>query len=74
MHPSIALFSTCEKGVIVYTGYTMTKSIQFYNLFSKTVERTIALTHWAMCMHLSGSLIAIGVSGMYYLAVNLQQL
>ena len=63
--PSIAKFSPSERDVVVYTGYGMTKSIQFYDLESKAVTRSIPLTHWARSMDVSpqGSLIAIGTDG-----------
>ena len=61
--PSLAQFSTCETGVVVYAGYSTNKTMQFYHLPTKSVTMTIPLTHWAMCMHLSGSLIATGVNG-----------
>jgi len=63
--PSIALFSPSERDVVVYTGYGMTKSIQFYDLKTTSVTRSIPLTHWAMSMDLSpsSSLISTGISG-----------
>jgi len=63
---SIARFSTSEEDVVVYTGYGMDKSIQFYDLRSKSVTRSIPLTHWARAMALSpqGHLIATGINGM----------
>ncbi|KAF6029854.1 WDR90 [Bugula neritina] len=62
--PSIALFSPSERDVVVYTGYGMTKSIQFYDLKTTSVTRSIPLTHWAMSMDLSpsSSLISTGIS------------
>ena len=43
----------------------MTKAIQMYDLNSKSVMRSVSLTHWARCMDVSpcGSLIAAGING-----------
>ncbi|XP_063077510.1 WD repeat-containing protein 90 [Engraulis encrasicolus] len=60
--PSLAAFSPCERGVVVYTGYGVTKDITFYCLNKKQVLRTIMLADWALCLSVSskGRLLAVG--------------
>ncbi|KAL2078258.1 hypothetical protein ACEWY4_025943 [Coilia grayii] len=60
--PSLAAFSPCERGILVYTGYGVTKDITFYCLNKKQVLRTIALADWALCLSVSckGRLLAVG--------------
>ncbi|XP_030626042.1 WD repeat-containing protein 90 [Chanos chanos] len=48
--PSLAVFSPCERGVVVYTGYAVDKQITFYCLRKKQVLRTVSLTSWALCL------------------------
>lgn len=42
--PSLAAFSPSERGVLVYTGYGVTKELTFYCLTKKQVRVTIELT------------------------------
>ncbi|XP_031416845.1 WD repeat-containing protein 90 isoform X2 [Clupea harengus] len=60
--PSLAAFSPCERGVLVYTGYGVTKELTFYCLNKKQVLRTISLADWALCLSLcsKGRLLAVG--------------
>ena len=59
--PTLAQFSHEEPDTIVYTGYGMSKQIQFYSLAQKKVLRSISLTQWASALHqnLSRPLIAV---------------
>ncbi|XP_041938455.1 WD repeat-containing protein 90 isoform X2 [Alosa sapidissima] len=60
--PSLAAFSPCERGVIVYTGYGVTKELTFYCLNKKQVLRTISLSDWALSLSLCSKerLLAVG--------------
>ena len=63
--PSLARFCPTDADVIVYTGYGLDKSVQFYSISRKTVFRTSSLTHWPMALDVSphGHLLALGCQG-----------
>ena len=63
--PSLARFSPCDPDTILYVGYGLERCVQFYSISSKTVFRTLALTHWPVCFAISpqSHLLAFGSHG-----------
>uniref|UniRef100_H2ZYH0 WD repeat domain 90 n=1 Tax=Latimeria chalumnae TaxID=7897 RepID=H2ZYH0_LATCH len=62
--PSVAAFSPSEHGVVICSGFGVTKEIVFYGLQERQVIKKIALSHWATCLSTSprGHLLAIGTN------------
>ncbi|KXJ04842.1 WD repeat-containing protein 90 [Exaiptasia diaphana] len=60
--PSLARFSPSDPDIVIFTGYSMQRAVQFYSLTQRKVIRTAVLTHWATSMDVSplGNLIAFG--------------
>ncbi len=65
--PSLARFSPCDPDTIVYVGYGLERCVQFYSISSRTVFRTLSLTHWSTCFAISpqSHLLAFGSNGTF---------
>ncbi|KAJ8037449.1 WD repeat-containing protein 90 [Holothuria leucospilota] len=50
---SLAQFSPSDPDIIVYVGYGMQKTVNFYSILQKKVVRTSALTHWSTALDVS---------------------
>lgn len=65
MPPSLAQFSPSDPDTVVYTGYGLERTVQFYSITSQAVLKTLALTHWPTCLAVSpqSHLMAFGSHG-----------
>ncbi|CAF0722865.1 unnamed protein product [Didymodactylos carnosus] len=51
--PSLAYFSSTEQNILIYVGYGIEKLVQFYNIETKQIIRTMALSQWCNCFDVS---------------------